>query len=204
MLSLLLVILIAAFVYIIATVSNDAISYAEQNLADITQQNASIIALTFEKPMKMVETLASAMQEYNGLPVEHRREIYSNLMKSILLQNKNILGVWACFEPNALDGQDMQYANTEGTDATGRFIPYWYWDNGEPAYSALVDYDKEGAGDYYLLAKNSGRATMLEPYEYEISGEKVLLTSIAIPIKDAGGKVVGIAGCDLALNDLQA
>jgi len=203
-LSLLMVILIAAFVYIIITVSNDAVVKSKQSLSDITQRNASMIALTFEKPMEMAETLAYSMQGYNELPAEHRRETFSNLMKNVLLQNKNILGVWTCWEPGALDAQDSQYANKEGTDATGRFIPYWYWDNGQPALTALADYDKEGAGDYYLLAKSSGLPTMLEPYEYEISGEKVLMTTISIPIKNADGKIVGVAGCDMALSDLQA
>jgi methyl-accepting chemotaxis protein len=51
-------------------------------------------------------------------------------------------------------------------------VPYWNRAAGKVAVEALVDYTKPGAGDYYLLAKNSGEETILEPYYYDIVAAK--------------------------------
>jgi methyl-accepting chemotaxis protein len=69
-------------------------------------------------------------------------------------------------------------------------------------YSALVDYNTEGAGDYYLVAKKTGKETVLEPYLYEIGGKKVLLTTFSVPVHNAAGAIVGVAGVDISLDAL--
>jgi methyl-accepting chemotaxis protein len=111
--------------------------------------------------------------------------------------------VWTCWAPNALDDLDRQYVNTKASDSSGRFISSWQRTDGKIVLAALMDYETNGAGDYYLLAKNSGQETILEPYIYEFSGQSVLLTSVAVPIKNTNGDVVGVTGIDLALSDLQ-
>ncbi|MEN3187820.1 MAG: methyl-accepting chemotaxis protein, partial [Atribacterota bacterium] len=50
--------------------------------------------------------------------------------------------------------------------------------------------------------RNSGNEVLLEPYEYEIAGKKVLMTTCSVPIKREG-KVVGVAGVDMALEVFQ-
>ena len=132
-----------------------------------------------------------------------RRGVYSASMEGILKANPDFLGVWACFEPNALDGLDALYANDPASDGTGRFIPYWHWSGADTKLEALVDYETPGAGDYYLLAKNSGHEAILEPYQYEIDGQMVLMTSVAVPVKDASGAVIGVVGVDITLAKLQ-
>jgi methyl-accepting chemotaxis protein len=68
--------------------------------------------------------------------------------------------------------------------------------------SALVDYDKPGAGDYYLLAQQSGKQQIIEPYTYEVDGKTVTMTSLVTPIV-IDGKVLGVTGVDLSLASIQ-
>lgn len=118
-----------------------------------------------------------------------------------LKANPQILGAWVGWEPNAFDGQDAQFGGAPGHDKTGRYIPYWNRASGEIKLEPLVDYDKPGAGDYYQLAFKSGEPQIIEPYEYPINGKTVLMTSVAIPIKE-NGQVVAVAGIDMALDGI--
>ena len=103
---------------------------------------------------------------------------------------------------NALDGLDAQFVNTPASDATGRFISYYSRGENGVEFSALTGYKEAGVGDYYLLALKSGRETVLEPFEYEIGGKAIPMTTLAVPVKSADGKVAGVVGVDLTLEEL--
>ncbi|WP_432534780.1 methyl-accepting chemotaxis protein [Kineococcus arenarius] len=124
------------------------------------------------------------------------------VQEQLLEANPDFLGVWSAWEPNAFDGQDATHAGAPGHDATGRYLPYWYRDGSAIAVAPLVDYDTSGVGDYYQIAFRSGQEKVLEPYEYEVGGQAVLMTSVAVPIR-VDGEVVGVAGVDLPLAQLQ-
>ena len=130
------------------------------------------------------------------------RKLADSMLKQVLEGNPAFFGVWTVWEPNAFDGQDHEFINQRGTDATGRYVPYWNRGSGQVGVEALNNYEVPGEGDYYLLARNSGEETLLEPYEYEINGHKTLFTSMVVPIRH-NGVVVGVAGVDILLSDLQ-
>jgi methyl-accepting chemotaxis protein len=131
------------------------------------------------------------------------REQANTIMVNAVVGNKELLGTYTCWEPDAFDGKDSSYANTEFHDDSGRFIPYWFSDGaGQVLCEALVDYDKEGAGDYYLIPKRTGEECLIEPYIYAVNGEDTLITSLVVPIQVAG-TVYGMAGVDIALSFLQ-
>ncbi|UOY01285.1 methyl-accepting chemotaxis protein [Blastococcus sp. PRF04-17] len=43
----------------------------------------------------------------------------------------------------------------------------------------------------------------LEPYEYEVAGKQLLITSLASPVRAADGRVIGVAGVDITLASVQ-
>jgi methyl-accepting chemotaxis protein len=47
------------------------------------------------------------------------------MLQQVLLAKPELVGVWNDWAPNALDGMDAQYANTPGTDSSGRYVPVW-------------------------------------------------------------------------------
>jgi methyl-accepting chemotaxis protein len=201
--SILTVIMMIAFAVMISVTTNASTQSALNSITSLAQSDAGAIKALLERPLNTARIIAQCMQSYQEIDNLDRRGYYNGIMKSVLEENEDILGIWTCWEPNALDGLDRQSRNDVDSDVTGRFIPYWNRSGGEITLTALVDYDKEGVGDYYLLARNSGNETILPPYEYEIDGKMVLLTTVSVPIKDSDGKVVGVAGIDIALSDLQ-
>ncbi|MGO1120946.1 methyl-accepting chemotaxis protein [Rhodovibrionaceae bacterium A322] len=132
------------------------------------------------------------------------RSAYDAILRHNLEREASLLGVWTAWEPNALDGKDAEYANAgPGDDASGRYVPYWYRADGKINVEPLLAYDVPGDGDYYQLSLKSGEETILEPYVYAVGGVDTLITSLVVPIR-SGGKVIGVAGVDIALSDIQA
>ncbi len=154
-----------------------------------------------EVAIDTARTLANSLEALraNGNPT---REEANVILKNILEKNPQFIGVWTCWEPNAFDNEDSLYINKEGNDSTGRYVPYFTRATGSITLEPLVDYNTQGAGDYYLLARNSGEETLLDPYPYEIGDKEYLMTSAVVPIK-INGKIMGVAGVDITLDSLQ-
>ena len=130
------------------------------------------------------------------------RDLINKILKDQLQARPNTLALWTAWEPNALDGRDAEFVNRKPDhDATGRYIPYWVRSGDKIIVEPLVDYDKPGAGDYYLLTKKNNALTFLEPYLYPVDGKTVLLTSIVQPIPNkTGSQFLGVAGIDVTLS----
>ncbi|QZY54915.1 methyl-accepting chemotaxis protein [Crassaminicella profunda] len=154
-----------------------------------------------ETGMNIARTLAKSFEglKKNG---NADRQNMNAMLKNILKENPNFLGLWTVWEPNALDEKDEMFKNTNNHDETGRFIPYWYWNGNNIESIPCKDYNLSGTGDYYLLAKKSGEETILEPFSYEINGKNILMTSLVVPIT-INGKVVGATGVDVSLEKLK-
>ncbi|WBW95628.1 methyl-accepting chemotaxis protein [Oceanirhabdus sp. W0125-5] len=161
--------------------------YSIVNEIDVAMDTARTLSDTLEG-MKISNTLD--------------RNTVNTLLKHVLEENPFFLGVWTCWESNAFDGKDKIYSNTAAHDETGRFIPYWSRSNDKLILDPLIDYDIEGAGDYYLLAKKSKEEIILDPFSYEIDGKNVLLTSLVVPIID-NGNFLGAVGVDISLDTFQ-
>ncbi|MCQ4923365.1 methyl-accepting chemotaxis protein [Tissierella carlieri] len=132
------------------------------------------------------------------------RAVMNEIIKNTIEDNPNLVGVWTVWEPNALDGKDSEYIDTEGHDKTGRFIPNWNRGNGAVALEACDStYDNsDDSGLWYQTSKNSKQPAVLEPVTYRLQGEDVMLVSITSPII-YNSKVVGVVGIDISLDRLQ-
>ncbi len=192
-----------AFTVTILFVAVRAFSMAEAEALDKAEHMAYRYSAALQLDLEVaMDTARAAAQVFEGVMASEgtpSRAQMDNMLKSLLANEPSFLGVWSCWEPDALDGKDADFVNAAGHDATGRYVPYWNRGSGEIAVEPLVDYDEPGAGDYYLLAKNSGSETILNPYVYAVGGKEVLLTSVVAPIKHKN-RVVGVAGVDFALD----
>jgi methyl-accepting chemotaxis protein len=178
-------------------------------ISDNTEKIASVIGQEWAKEAKsfleapLLETRSTAKLFEGELNADTKdklsREQVNAMLRNYIVQSPEYLGICVCFEPNAFDGLDSQYANTTGHDTSGRFIPYWTRGDGSGLLEPLVSYDVEGEGDYYFLPKNEGHEVILEPYEYTIDNKTVSLTSLVVPIK-VDDKFVGIVGTDISLD----
>ncbi|MDR1278883.1 MAG: HAMP domain-containing protein, partial [Treponema sp.] len=171
-------------------------------LKNLAEKEASQIALWLNSCFDTARAMAQSMEAYEQINEEDRRFFYNVLLKQMAVKNPEITAVWCCWEPNTLDGFDARYANTPGTDHTGRFISYWARTKSGIELESLKNYTVSGSGDFYLLPLQSGNETIAEPYFYSIDGTNTLITSLSVPIKN-DGKTIAVAGVDIALNMIQ-
>jgi len=162
----------------------------ERMVSHLTEDLASIKAL-----VSVVETRAQ-------IPESTRRDYFNQILERYLADHPQLLAAWTGWEPNAFDGRDAQFVGTAGHDASGRYVPYWYRNGSKIALEPLVDYDTPGAGDYYLLAKQTRKPVILEPYLYPVGGVTKLITSIVAPVIE-NGRFIGVVGVDLLIASLQ-
>ncbi|MCX7693361.1 MAG: methyl-accepting chemotaxis protein [Tepidimonas taiwanensis] len=126
----------------------------------------------------------------------------NHIVRGGVESNPLIIGGSTAWEPNAFDGRDAEFVNADPThDETGRLIPYWYRSGDRIAADKLVDYEKPGAGDWYLLPRQTRRPTVVEPYFYPIEGKDVLMTTFSQPIVHEG-RFVGLTTVDIPLDGL--
>lgn len=168
----------------------------------ITQKSAiasaNEIRLELEQAFTVARSLAVIEEAQKSNGIFHRDEINLSL-REILLRNPMLIGTWTGWEPNAYDGKDASFVDTAGHDKTGRFVPYWSYDkDGKPSLSALVDYEKPGDGDFYVVPRKRQKETMVEPYKYPVNGQMVLMSSAVVPIFHKS-QFVGVAGVDFPL-----
>ncbi|NIC41009.1 methyl-accepting chemotaxis protein [Aquabacterium sp. A08] len=180
-----------------ATQTEASLRYTQE----LANRQAADMRLRLESAMGAAQVLASALGELKAVGHTEREAAHA-MLRGVLADHPEFLGVWSGWEPDAFDGRDAEHAGRPGHDTSGRFVPYWNRGSGQLLVEPLVDYDQPGAGDYYLLAKQTGKPVLLEPYAYQVAGQTMLITTVTVPILHEG-RFVGVAGVDLALSDLQ-
>jgi methyl-accepting chemotaxis protein len=187
----------------ILNISKSEISELITNeIINLAQESALKIEIWFDNYMDIARTGAQFMERREEIEPAQRRPIYNLFIKSIVEANKEIAAAGSCWEPNALDRLDAQYAGSEESDKTGRFIPYWSRSGGSILLEALTDYEIPGEGDYYILTKRTGNETLIEPYWYTIDGTKRFITSLSAPVK-VDNKFLGAVIIDIDISIIQ-
>ena len=180
--------------------SNAITNLADENAANVTEVTAGAVKAYLEVPFDEIRAFAGLMENIDStIPSSQRREVINFMLNTMVIKNPHYIGVWAVFEPNALDGNDAAYLNAQGCDATGKFVSYWTNDNGNIGLTPLTRYEN---APYYTIPRQTGREKVAEPYYENIGGEQVLITSVVVPIL-RNGKVVGVTGVDLELSEIQ-
>lgn len=133
-------------------------------------------------------------------PLHYTREQALYMMEDRFKANLSMFGFWTGWEPNAFDGKDELHKGKSPSDATGRFVPYMTRKkDGTLNLEPLLDYDKEGVGDFYQLPKKLQKSVVIPPYTYPVDGKIMLIISLATPVV-VDGVYYGVVGTDLDLS----
>ena len=174
-------------------------------LVSSAYENAFLVQNSIEGVYGQVIGFANSLKNISALPPEQQRDAIDNALVGVLSGDKNFTTVFAYFEQNAIadaNGEpysvhqrEIAYEAIVYPDETGNGITF------EKHEDAFDNFDKE----YYKQIKSSGKPYVMEPYVYQLRGtEDIMMISIIAPIYDANGDFLGIAGCDVALNDMQS
>ena len=202
---MLLTAIILVFLVIFGSVawlnSKENADQARRLSTSLSREYASEMRLRMESALVTTRALADVLE---GLVAsgEADRELAIQMLHATLNKNPEFLSVWSCWEPDAFDGRDRDYAGAEGYDDSGRFIPYWYRDGADIVYEPLDDYDDCESNKYYCLPMSRGRETVLEPYmESQLGETSMLITSIVVPVV-IKGEARGVVGVDISMDSI--
>ncbi len=201
LLSTFLVVFGAFMIIVMIRTNSMSKNSANDLLRNSAQEYADAMGMELVKADNATLGLKLALEKYEYIPNEQRREYFDSIIEEAVASEYTVaLGAWACFEPNALDGLDAQYVNSEYCDETGRYATYFVRDNNVLSGTVLKGYDVPGEGDYYLNAIKTGKPNVTDPYEYEIGGKLIWVATFSYPIVNSENKVVGVVGIDYSLD----
>ncbi|SDG08808.1 Two-component sensor histidine kinase, contains HisKA and HATPase domains [Methanolobus vulcani] len=185
-----LLVLLASTAMTVSTVSSQEEELAYKQSIEMARNYANEFNGDMQTDSAIAKTIAVSMASYDSM----NREEANNMLYNLLVEHPHLLGTYVAYEPDAFDGNDNLYVNSQGSDATGRFIPYWNKIKGPINLDPLLNYDTL---DYYQLPKRTEAEVITEPYYYE----GLFIVSYVSPImKD--GEFIGIGGVDVSLNYL--
>ena len=154
-------------------------------------------------------------QTLNGRPsATQLRETLVNITRQTLLKRDKVLGLYVVLLPDALAGADAQFTAQRALagNETGRFALYWSQSQpGQLVQEVLTEPQitanhapagSEPENAWYVCPQAQGRTCVVAPYESEVEGRKVLMSSISIPLI-ANGTTIGVVGMDIGLDTLQ-
>jgi len=158
---------------------------------------------SLEGGMDATRTLAQSFESYDNIPSSARREVLMGMLKRVIETNPNILCIWTTWEPNALDGRDVEFINRLGSNEAGRFVITYYREEGK-IVETLSTEEEVKKSKYYNYPQKTGTETILNPYfsSYTPNGRKYLMTSFSVPIKK-DDKFIGVVALDISLDSLQ-
>ena len=129
--------------------------------------------------------------------------------KDLLQRFPNIMGAYINYEPNA-DGQDELYGDRVLYTDDGRFIPYWYWQDGVARDVILLTPSEEVEGsERYMATQNKWQELLGSDAETEeflyysepFTNQNISMISISYPLV-IDEQFRGIVGIDRSLNML--
>ena len=161
---------------------------------------ASRVQSELNTAMDTARTIAKSFEgmKAQGIPP---RDMMDGILRQVLVDNPSFLAVWTCWEPNALDGKDVDFIDAFGHDETGRYLPYWNRLSGEIDVEPLADYTVKGKGDFYLDPLKLDQEVIFEPSSYKGGEKAALKITLTVPIHFAN-KTVGVVGIDVPANAL--
>lgn len=182
--------------YITIKTTNGSIKQAEEQMDAMTAEYANQIRLDIETAFDTARNIAYATANMKKQELLVKRETLLAMMEGILKNNSSYLGIWTVWEPNAFDNMDHQYMNAPGHTPEGRFIPYWNRVGGIHV-EGCIDLN----GEWYVKARDSRKEVIMDPFEYEVGGKKIMLVSVCVPII-VNGKSIGVVGVDFSMEQI--
>ncbi len=192
----------AIIAYAAVSLRQTATRAAEARMMAAAQSHAASIKARIEVAQDIARTLAAECTAMKSQGLSISREDINGLLKQILIENPDFLGVYVLWEPNAFDGLDAEYINKAGSSETGRYVPYWNRGvEGRLTLEPVIESDM-AVSDYYQIPKKTRNEAIIEPYAYPMQGVDVYMTSVVAPIV-VEDEFYGIAGVDFKLDFLQ-
>ncbi len=192
-------------IYAVTYVRNSSVRRANDQIRFLAQDCAEHVRDKFDRSMECLNVITTILEKVKDPigPLNINREHVDTMLQSVLEQNKNIVGVYTCWQPNAFDDEDKYYENEPEHGKTGRFSHYWYRNRyGHMDVEPLKHVDEGGANSLGISHKEIKQAFVTGPHIHTVGGKEVLVASLVVPVL-LHNNFYGIVGIDIGVETLQ-
>lgn len=202
--SLILGVFLVLFITYTVVTSTILHSQSVHDSEEATLQNAELSAAKMSERFKKVndtlqttKRIVQTMQSKGELSTEDVMEILDNNLND----NKDLLGVGAILENNTVKiGPTTDKALI---DQNNRFIPYLTRGKNEVIVKPVLGLDEKNGAEWYRIPKEEGRAMLTEPYAFNVNGNTISMTTIALPLVDNKGTYFGVLSATITIDFLK-
>ena len=190
---IMLILALGGLTWAIQSKTSEAIQrVAERELAALAGQYGNDSKAFFENALNKTQALADALTSTIEKGSPPSRSMLLNMLNGISQGDDSFLSAGSAWGPNTYDGRDFDFANTPGSDANGRFIPY-VLPSGE-----VTLLDKVDQSSFYSDPKKRNRTYLTLPYFYNVDGKEILMTTACAVVKK-NNQFQGIILIDISL-----
>ncbi|WP_459696084.1 methyl-accepting chemotaxis protein [Acidisoma sp. C75] len=171
--------------------SHEVMQLAEQKAATV----AGRVSVEINTALSAGNGLAGALTNYIVQGARSQADIIA-FIKGVPGQYKDVYGAWMCTLPDYPAA--LKLSGTAGLNKDGVFTPYWT--KAEDGHVEFSTWIINPAEQWYAAPVKTGKGLITDPYR---STTGSLITSVSLPMW-VDGKMIGLAGVDIKLNDLAA
>ncbi len=197
-----MILLISSVVFIAFAVSTTLITLkvgsmvreeAHDKAREIAHRYSSEVKNRMDVALAASRNIAGAFASIKTSVEKPDRKILDAILSGVLKDNPDWMGIWACFEPDAIDGRDSEYVNTPGHNEKGRYLSWWNRISGSIQMSASSTPDESAA--WYNEPMKTGREFVTEPH---MTNQGIMAIDMCTPITFKN-KRIGVVGIDFSM-----
>ncbi len=171
------------------------------------EQIAGYINSAYRVPRVLQRSIEGSIESKHPLS----RDQLNDLTEAALANNPDISATYTQFEANGYDGKDAEFVGTSAKHTNsqlGTVDIYWRRLSADKIVQESIAVNDKyldnrnefgvRESEWYLCSHDTKKPCIMEPYPYEVSGDRILLTSLVMPIV-VNQKFRGIVGVDIEL-----
>jgi methyl-accepting chemotaxis protein len=178
-------------------------SATEKTLQEQGERYASVVRDQFDQPISWLAGMTGMIEGWIRTG-EVKREKLQDELKTAFAKFELSEGTALMFEPNAYDGLDAEYVDSDyGTTYTGRISFYYSREDGNVLFQPKTEnYELEFGKPYYTTSATSLHPSYSEPYLYTVNDHTKYMITASYPLIKGTDTLLGIMTVDLYLDSI--
>jgi methyl-accepting chemotaxis protein len=175
---------------LLGVASSTQMDTALESQERLAAEQARIIQMRYEGYLRMVNTLAEAMADYEAAETGRQRGRFDQFMHSIISSEDRIVGMFAVFKPDTIDrGMDAAFAGTPGSTGAGQWAPWYTQRTGRIERLVFDDVPGQMA---IIDGPDAGKEKISDPILQTVAGKDTYTVRVSAPVVNRRtGEVVG-------------
>jgi methyl-accepting chemotaxis protein len=172
-----------------------------ESIERLASQQASFWKGREEGYLRVAHVAAGFLAAYERTEPERRRVRFDQFLEATLRSEPNIVGIFAVFKPNVLDGADDQYRGVTGSSPEGIYAPWFTQSSGEIEHQT---YENVPGALEVINGPNNRKETVRDPEPVTVQGRQTYMFRMAVPIINSRtNEVVGLVGVNILIDAVQ-